>query len=248
MGDYVWFADLYEEKVLLYVDGNEYYLNICNCCSVARKGDFFYFLCFNEVLIYKLNVFIGKFSTVDMYSNNIIVGDKIYISGEETGCISLYDFNGNLELTMKIGEHIADFCVLDGNIYAITYNDNFLVKTDLSNNYKKIIFLNTPQRIIVNNKIYVILNDEYFTTIKMLDVDFNELKKITFKRQLYDLVYFNKKIILYGEEFTCVLNENLNILWQKNSTGESLCRFGNIPVLKNTKNFFDITNNVKYPL
>ena len=243
----MWFAKIFDDSVLLNIDKKERYIRIKNCCYITKYNDVFYLLCHDNVLCFseKSN---KMFFSVDSDSNVIKVENNIYISGEDTGCIYIYNFNGELCSLTKIGEHLADFEVFDDFVYGITYNDNILIKTDLKEKYKKIFLDMVPQRIIVKKYIYLLLNDGYYSVIKMLDTDLNIRKFILFERQIGDLFFYFDKIIFSGTEYNYILSENLTILSKKKSTGEILCRFGDIPIFEKSKGILDTVNNIIYPL
>ena len=242
----MWAADLYKDKVLLKINSNNYTIKINNCCAVTGKNRYYYFLCSDKVLVWN-NKFINKFSVIDKFSNNIIVSDKIYVSGEDAGSISIYNFDGSIEKSVNIGEHIADFKINDNYIFAITYNDNFLIKTNFTE-INKISLDYSPQRIILNDYIYVLLNDENFSFIRMYDINFVLMKTIKLKRQIGDIFLFYNKIIFNGSDFNYVFTKKLTLISQKNSTGDFLCRFSDIPIFEKTTKIFDVINNIIYPL
>ena len=243
----MWFAEIYNDGVLLNVNKREYFIKIKNCCYITKYNDIFYLLSRGNVLCISEKIH-KNFFVANCDSNVIKVKNKIYISGEDTGCIYIYNLNGELCGLTKLGEHLADFEIINDNIYGITYNDNFLVKTNFEEENKKIILDMTPQRIIIKNYIYLLLNDGYYSVIKMFDDDLNILKIISFERQIGDLFFYYDKIIFSGTEYNYILSENLTLLSKKKSTGEILCRFSDIPILEKTKGVLDTVNNIIYPL
>ncbi len=247
MGDFVWFAKIYDDSVLLNIDKKEHFIRVKNCCYIKKNNENFYLLCHDKVWCFSEKIY-KNFFVVNSDSNVVKVKNKIYISGEDTGCIYVYDFNGELCTLTKLGEHIADFEILDDCIYGITYNDNILIKTNFKEKNSSIFLDMVPQRIIIKKYIYLLLNDGYYSAIKMLDTDLNMLKFIPFERQIGDLFFYYDKIIFSGTEYNYILSENLTLLSKKKSTGEILCRFSDMPIFENTKNALDIVNNIIYPL
>ncbi len=243
----MWFAEIYNDRVLLNVNKKENFIKIKNCCYITEYNHIFYLLSCDNVLCASEKIH-KKFFVVNSDSNVVKVKNKIYISGEDTGCIYVYDFNGELCTITKLGEHIADFEILDDCIYGITYNDNILIKTDFKEKNNRIFLDMVPQRIIIKKHIYLLLNDGYYSAIKMLDTDLNILKFILFERQIGDLFFYYDKIIFSGTEYNYILSENLTLLSKKKSTGEILCRFSDIPIFEKTKGVLDTVNNIIYPL
>lgn len=243
----MWFADLFEDKIILTINKEKCEYNILNCCFVTIKNTLIYFLCEGKIFVYSNNKELYSFSVIDSFSNKLIVKDNIYVSGEDTGCISAYDLKGNIIKTVKMGEHLADFDIFNNFIFAITYNDNFLIKTNFYDYSKRIILQNIPQKIIIKNYVYILLNDENYSYIKMYNFNLDELKTISFQRQIGDIFLFDNRIIFNGLDFNYILSENLNILSQKRSTGEFLCKFSDIPIFEKTNKRFDLINNIIYP-
>lgn len=244
----MWFADLYNDKVNLNVGKNQYMYNVPECCSMDINEGKIYFLCQNKVYVYSDKVLLHSFFTLDQSSNKIIVDNDIFVSGEDSGCISVYNLNGEVIKNVKFGEHISDFSIFDNFVYAVTYNDNFLCKTDMLKYDRKIMLDATPQKIILKEFLYLLLNDENNSTIKMFNFELQELKSIKFKRQEGNIFSFYNKIIFNGSEYNYILSKKLNILSQKKSTGEFLCEFSDIPIINKKKKVFDVINNIIYPL
>ncbi len=244
MGDYVWFAEIYDEKTIIN-DKNKTMTYLKKCTAICKENKMFYLLLNDKVII--INELIYKeFFTLDNTSNKICVDKKIFVSGEDSGAISIYNYDGQILNTIKIGEHISDFFVINDFIYAITYHDNFFIKTTDKMILKKVILNNFPEKIIKGKYIYILLNNAYYSFIKMFDFDLNLIKEIYFKRQIGDIFLYKNKIIFNGEDYNYILTENLTLISQKNSTGKFLCRFSDYPILE-TKERFGIINNIIYP-
>ena len=245
MGGYVWFAKLYKDKTVINFNGTEIiYPRKSN--AVFNKNSSFYLLDNDRIIIYN-NYFNKEILTLDNSSNQIFIDDKIYVSGEDSGAVSTYTLNGKILDTIKFGEHISDFVVFDKYLYVLTYHDNFLIKANSKKINNKIKLNYFPQRILKRNYIYVLLNNEFYSFIKMFDYDLNFIKSIRFKRQIGDIFIFKNKIVFNGDEYNYILNENLTLISQKNSTGKFLCKCSDIPILEDNK-ILDVINNVIYPL
>lgn len=183
----------------------------------------------------------------NIYNDKTLINnDRIYISSEDSGSILIYDFSGNLLFSIKFGEHISDFIISDNFMYVITYQDNFLIKSTLSETINKIPLNDFPQRILYKKFLYVLLNNEYFSYIKLFDSDLNFIKEIKFERQIGDLYCFQNKLIFNGEDYNYILSENLTLISQKNSTGKILCKFSDYPIFESGERL-DIINNIIYP-
>lgn len=245
MGDYVWFVKFYNDKTVINVN-NKKIIYKSKCQEVLKINNKIYLLSNGKITINDecsdMNFFV-----IDTSSNHIFVDEKIYVSGEDTGIISVYDLKGELSNTIKLGEHISDFTVFNNHIYAITYHDNFLIKSTSDIINKKVVLENFPQRILVKKYVYVLLNSEFYSFIKLFDYNLNLIKSICFKRQIGDLYSFKNKIIFNGDEKNYILTENLTLISQKNSTGKSLCKFSNIPIFEDNM-MLDVINNIIYPL
>lgn len=245
MGDFVWFITLNDNFVNIIDNDKKINLKVSNCCFANKYNDVFYFLNGSYLFSFYKKREIHKFYMLDKTSNKFIIDNKIYVSGEDSGSIYVYDFDGNILNSIKLGEHISDFSIKENFLYVITYHDNYLIKTDMKKIYKTNTDY-TPQQIIVDKYIYVLSNNENYSYISQYDFNLKKIKRIKFLRQIGNIFKYNNKIIYNGSDYNLILNINLNILSYKKSTGESLCRFSDIPIFESGKKF-DIINNIIYP-
>ena len=237
MGDFVYFGRFFDIK-------NNIYKGKTN--EIFKKYNRIYFLINGRIAIVDKNSY-NEFIIPDSSPNHIFVDEKIYVSGEDTGSIYIYSLNGELLNSIKLGEHISDFFVKDQVIYGITYHDNFLVKSTINKNVKKITLDDFPQRIFIKKHIYVLLNNELYSSIRMFDNNLDFIKSIYFKRQVGDLFYINNKIIFNGDEYNYILTENLILISQKNSSGRILHNTDK-KLISEDNMVLDIINNIIYPL
>lgn len=239
--------------VLIKKDYVEFYLNniktvypVNNCRSVDVNNEIIYFLSDTFVCAYKGERLLFNKATVENYCDKIVVKDYIYICGTDSGTLYKYDLCGNIIESIKIGEHISDFEIKE-NIYVLSYFDYKLTVLNDFKILKVIYFSNYPENIIVQDKIYLLMRNEFYSCIYMFDNNFTLLKKVKLKGQIAKLKNFNNKIIFDGDDERIVFNENLTILSNKKSTGINLCNFSNYPVCYKNM-YLDIFNNVIYPL
>ncbi len=242
----MWYAIIKNDYVEFYLNNIKTIYPIKNCRCVAYYNEIIYFLTDYELFAYNKSSLIFKRSTIEKYCDKIIVCDYIYISGNDSGTIYKYDLLGNIIESIKIGEHISDF-EINKNIYILSYFDYKLTVLSDFKILKVIYFSNYPENIIVQDKIYLLMRNEFYSYIYMFDNNLTLFKKVKIKGQIAKLKAFNNKIIFDGDEQRCIFNENLTVLSNKKSTGVNLCDFGNYPIFYN-KEYLDIYNNIIYPL
>ncbi len=241
----MWFAKLTDKNVTVNIDGNVQQFNIENCCYIQKTDNIFYFLNGKYLYLIFNKRTVRKIPMIDISSNKFIINEKIYVSGEESGAIFVYDSLGNALESFTLGEHVSDFDIDKKSIYAITYHDNSIIKTDF-NLSLKIQINSAPQRIIVDKFIYVLSHDGFLTYISQYNKNLKLIKSISFQRQIGNLYKFFDKIVFNGSNYNYILSTNLNIISIKKSTGENLCRFSDIPIFESEKKL-DIINNIIYP-
>lgn len=243
----MWYAHIKDEYVEVYENGNKHIYQVKKCRSMCKKQEIFCFLTDLSIYMYKNKKLIFKVNSIEEHCDKITVNKNIYVSGNDSGTMYKYNLNGEILESIKIGEHISDFCLSNDYLYILSYFNNKLSALKDFNISKEIFFSVTPQSIIVNKFIYVLLNDAYYSYIYMYSLDFNIIKKFKTSRQIGNIYCFNNKILFEGNEYRFVFNENLNIQSIKKSTDIKLCRFSDYPICNNN-HFLDICNNIIYPL
>ena len=192
--------------------------------------------------------FYKKVSLIDKSADKIALGDKIYVSGKDTGCIFVYDYNLKINCSLKIGEHISDVKYKDGCLFVLVFNENRIYKVFDEKIISYFEFNEYPQTVIINNSVFVLTCDGWHNYIYMFDFSLNLIKNVKMSRQIGDIYEIFHKIVYLGEDKNYVFNRNLNLMSNKKSTGRNiLCKCNNYPVFLEGSGMFDVWNNVTYP-
>ncbi len=243
----MWYAYIKNNYVEIYLNKIKHIYSVKKCRSIYYKNGIFYFLNDSSIYAYKNNKLLFSVKTIEKYCEKIIVNKNIYISGNDSGTIYKYNLSGEISESIKIGEHISDFCLSDDNLFVLSYFNNKLTALKNLNIYKEIFFSKTPQNIIVNDYIYVLLNDGYFSYVYMYTKELFLVKKFKITRQIGNIYCFKDKIIFDGNDYRYIFSKNLSIISIKKSTGINLCKYSDFPMCENNQ-ILDIYNNIIYPL
>jgi hypothetical protein len=154
--------------------------------------------------------------------------DKVYVSNVDSGMMYECDEYGRINKCIKIGEHISDFDILDNIIYVISYFDNkiTLVKDFYISKTVQLQFV--PQKIIVKEYVYILLNDGYCGLIQMYTLELEYIKTVRLMNQVGELKYVINKLIFYGFDYTYIFSKTLNTYDIRKCTGKNLCIFDHL--------------------
>jgi hypothetical protein len=152
----------------------------------------------------------------------------IYEADVDSGTLYQYNTKGIIQQSIKLGEHISDYCVCGNEIYVITYLDNRLILLYDFYVNKEVELDFVPQSIIADEYIYVLLNDGFYSVIQQYDRNVKLLKNIKTPRQIGDIFLHNDKLIFNGLNYTYVFNKTLNVYYIKKAQANACA---DIPIL-----------------
>ncbi|MBR2861332.1 MAG: hypothetical protein IKB86_05795 [Clostridia bacterium] len=244
----MWYGRREKNGISVNDNGKEKMYFISDCRDVAKYEDRFYFLTRHSIFCGKDGKILFAEPLASTDADLIKVHGEIYVSSCDTGTIYQFSDCARPIQAAKIGEHVSDFAVLENKIYCVTFHDNKLVKLSDFKIEKEVALPSTPQRIIVKNRVFVLVNDGFFSKIMSFDRELNFIREIIFPRQIGDILYFSGKIIFSGLDFNYILTEKLTVLSTKKSTGKILCSCADSPIILDDKVYsLDLTNNIIYP-
>ncbi len=170
---------------------------------------------------------IFSFPTLSRNCERICVGDRIYISDDDSGTLFTYAPDGKIISGEKMGEHIGDIS-LSSDLFAVTYHDNKLIR----HGKKETTLEFTPQTVIADENVYILMNDGFYTYIEMRNTELEMLRRIKMPRQIGELRRFGNKTVFGGNEFYYIFDFKLKNPIIKKGTGSLLCRASSEPVLE----------------
>lgn len=134
------------------------------------------------------------------------------VSACDAGALHYILDDGRIIKTVKLGEHISDISQKDGTVFAAVYHENKIVKVEngcvVSQAYSKYF----PQKIIAENSVFVLFTDGEYCFVEKFDTGLNREGVLKILFDFYSFEFCKKRILLFGETYVYLLDENLKIL------------------------------------
>ena len=125
------------------------------------------------------------------------------VPSADSGALHYVLDDGRIIKTLKLGEHISDMVQKANTVFAAVYHENKIVKVE--SKY-------FPQRIIVGDDVFALFTDGEYCFLEKFDTGLNREGVLKILFDFYSFDFFEKRILLSGETYVYLLDENLKIL------------------------------------
>lgn len=129
----------------------------------------------------------------------------------DAGALHYIADGGRIIKTVKIGEHISDIYEKNGAVFAAVYHENKIVKVENECIVSQVYSKYFPQRIIAGDAVFALFTDGEYCFMEKFDMGLNREGVLKILFDFYSCDFLENRILLTGETYVYLLDENLKI-------------------------------------
>lgn len=134
------------------------------------------------------------------------------VPSADAGALHYVLDDGRIIKTLKLGEHISDTAQKANTVFAAVYHENKIVKVENECIVSQVYSKYFPQRIIVGDDVFALFTDGEYCFLEKFDTGLKREGVLKILFDFYSLDFLENRILLSGETYVYLLDENLKII------------------------------------
>ena len=144
---------------------------------------------------------------------------RLYLAGQESGNIFVYDWYGQLSESVAVGEHLTGLALSNRHLYTISYHDNRLFYLDDLQIVSVVDLPAAPEQLMIFNGCPVVLcHDGFYSYLASYSFDLRLRHAVILERSLWKMKPRDGSLILQNEKISLFFNECLTLWKHKKRT------------------------------
>lgn len=142
--------------------------------------------------------------------------NRLYLAGQESGHIFVYDWSGQIRESVAVGEHLTGLALLNGRIFTISYHDNRLFRLEDLCVSKTVNLPATPEKLLLFHDCPLVLcHDGFYSYLALYSPELLLKHAAILERGLWHMTVRGDDLLLCDHEKTLFYNECLTLFKHK---------------------------------